>query len=112
MEVREREIRMYETPDDRCPFSEWMDALEAANKLDYGIIMNRIDRVARGTFGDCESVGDGVSELRIHEGPGYRVYFGNLANEIVILLVGGIKRTQEADIRTAKQYWRDLNAEP
>jgi putative addiction module killer protein len=66
-------------------------------------IMVRIDRLALGNPGDVEAVGDGVSELRIHHGPGYRVYFMRRGDEIVILLCGGDKSTQARDIRRARE---------
>ncbi|WP_066412293.1 type II toxin-antitoxin system RelE/ParE family toxin [Bordetella ansorpii] len=64
-------------------------------------IQVRIDRAEEGNFGDCEPVGEGVSEMRIHYGPGYRVYFTRRGSEIVILLAGGDKSTQSKDIKTA-----------
>ncbi len=64
-------------------------------------IQARIDRAEEGNFGDCSPVGDGVSEMRIHFGPGYRVYFSQRGLEIVILLAGGDKSTQAKDIKTA-----------
>lgn len=75
----------------------------------YGIILARIKRVEGGNLGDCEPVGEGVSELKIDVGPGYRVYFGQDGDEVV-LLYGGTKKTQDKDIKTAKEYWRDYNA--
>jgi putative addiction module killer protein len=71
--------------------------------------MTRLDRVERGNF-DHKSVGEGVQELIIDFGPGYRVSFGQDGPDFVILLIGGDKRTQPADIRAAKQYWRTYNA--
>lgn len=59
-----------------------------------------------GNFGDTKPVGEGVSELRINEGKGYRVYFGRKGKEIVLLLCGGDKSTQQSDIKLAKKYWR------
>jgi putative addiction module killer protein len=84
-----------------------MDSIEGEEI--YGIIMQRLDRVENGNFGNCHSVGGGVSELVIDVGPGYRVYFGQ-DDDLVILLNGGTKRTQTSDIRTAKRYWSDYNA--
>jgi len=72
------------------------------------VIASRLDRLAQGHAGDVESVGEGVSELRIHYGPGYRVYFQKRGNTIVVLLCGGDKRKQQADIERAVGYWRDI----
>ena len=69
-------------------------------------ILIRLDRLLLGNFGDTKSVGQGVSELRINEGKGYRLYYGREGNEIVILLCGGDKTTQQDDIWLAKKYWR------
>ena len=68
----------------------------------------RIDRAEGGNFGDCEPVGEGVSEMRIHYGPGYRVYFAQRGMEVVILLAGGDKSTQSRDIKTALEIARQL----
>lgn len=68
----------------------------------------RLRRAEDGNFGDCEPVGEGVSEMRIHHGPGYRVYFKRTGMEIVILLVGGDKSTQAKDIRKALKLAREL----
>ena len=67
----------------------------------------RIDRLAAGNAGDVKPVGDGISEIRIDQGPGYRVYFMQRGAVIVVLLCGGDKSTQEADIRTAKRIAQD-----
>ena len=67
----------------------------------------RINRIRLGNFGDCKSVGSGVSEFRIDYGPGYRVYFGRVGEKIVLLLCGGTKKNQEKDIKLAKEYWYD-----
>jgi len=108
VDAKPSEVQIFELADGTMPWSVWMDSLEGDPI--YGIILTRIDRVEKGLFGDCGPVGGGVNELRIHEGPGYRVYYGNLANEIVILLGGGTKKTQAADITAAKEYWRQFNA--
>lgn len=71
-------------------------------------IQARIDRAEEGNFGDCEPVGEGVSEMRIHHGPGYRVYFIKRGLEVVVLLAGGDKATQAKDIKTALKLAREL----
>jgi len=64
-------------------------------------ILSRLDSAALGNFGDCESVGEGVIEMRIHFGPGYRVYFTRRGTFVYVLLIGGDKSTQKRDIRRA-----------
>ena len=71
-------------------------------------IQARIDRAELGNFGDCEPVGEGVSEMRIHYGPGYRVYFAQRGVEVVILLAGGDKSSQSKDIKRALELARTL----
>ena len=66
-----------------------------------------MNRLRLGNFGDCAPVGDGVEELRIDFGPGYRVYFGREGTKVVILLCSGSKRTQRKDIATARKYWKE-----
>ena len=108
MEVQPRDIQRYSTPDGKVPFSEWLDSLrdlKAKFKID-----RRLDRVGTGNFGDYRSVGEGVYELRVNYGPGYRVYFGQVEETIVLLLIGGDKSTQEQDIRKAKTYWTDYRS--
>lgn len=71
-------------------------------------VQARIDRAEAGNFGDCEPVGEGVSEMRIHYGPGYRVYFTQRGHELVILLAGGDKSSQTKDIKAALDLARQL----
>ena len=71
------------------------------------IIASRLDRLSLGNTGDAEPIGEGVSELRIHYGPGYRIYFQKRGSAIVVLLCGGDKSTQAKDIRTAKLLARE-----
>jgi putative addiction module killer protein len=105
MEVQPRDIRRYITSDGRVPFGEWLDSLRDTKAKTN--INKRLDRVSLGNLGDYRSVGEGVCELRIDYGPGYRVYFGQIGSTIVLLLCGGNKSTQEQDIRRAIEYWTD-----
>jgi putative addiction module killer protein len=68
----------------------------------------RIDRAILGNFGDCEPIGEGVSEMKIHSGPGYRLYFTRIGTIVYLLLTGGDKSTQNKDIEDAKQLARNL----
>jgi|SRR5271163_4380010 len=74
-------------------------------------IASRLDRLAFGHTGDAEPVGQGISELRIHYGPGYRIYFQKRGNTIIVLLCGGNKSTQQKDIETAKRLAREWTPE-
>ena len=82
-------------------FDAWFYSLK--DKRAIARIQARIDRAEDGNFGDCSPVGKGVSEMLIHYGPGYRVYFVQRGIELVILLAGGNKSTQSKDIKTALQ---------
>jgi len=101
------EIRFYVTEDEHTPFTEWLDALR--DREARARIRTRLERVAMGNFGDHRSVGGGVMELRFTLGPGYRVYYGMDGKTIVLLLCGGDKSTQQADIRRAKTYWAEYS---
>ena len=85
-------------------FLKWLNKLK--DKIGKSLINERISRIEDGNFGDCYPIGDGISELRIHFGPGYRVYFMDTGKEIVILLCGGDKSTQQKDIEKAKKIAR------
>lgn len=87
-------------------FDAWFSGLK--DRMARIRIQARIDRAEDGSFGDCEPVGEGVSEMRIHYGPGYRIYFSQVGMEIVILLAGGDKATQAKDIRMALKLAREL----
>ena len=84
-------------------FTAWIDALKAETVR--GIIVARIKRLERGLMGDVASLGDGVSELRIHVGAGWRLYFTQRGTQIIVLLVGGSKRTQ-AKTSSGPRRWR------
>lgn len=87
-------------------YSEWIDGLQ--DHRGRARILARVERLASGHAGDMKPVGEGVSELRIDVGPGYRVYFKKVGTEMVILLAGGDKHSQAKDIRMAKQMARNL----
>ena len=87
-------------------FAQWHDGLRDVRAR--ARVQVRIERLAAGNAGDVEPVGEGVSELRIDYGAGYRVYFKRHGREVVILLAGGVKRTQSADIKTALRLARNL----
>ncbi len=98
-----KELRTYQTKTGKKPFIDWLESLK--DTIGRAQITNRLNRVALGYYGDCEPIGGGVYELRIHYGPGYRVYFSEQEKTIILLLVGGTKRTQKSDIKKAKQFW-------
>jgi putative addiction module killer protein len=87
-------------------FDAWLESLK--DKQTARRIQARIDRAEEGNFGDHKAVGEGVSEMRIHHGPGFRVYFTQRGFEIVILLAGGDKSSQSKDIETAHELARQL----
>jgi len=102
------ELRYYQTAAGGRPFVEWLERLN--DKQARTRIEARLARVAVGNFGDVEPVGEGVMELRIDWGPGYRVYSARLGQVVVLLLCGGDKRTQQKDINRAKGYFEDYKA--
>ena len=108
MEGRERDIKEYLTAAGKSPFSDWLDGLR--DRQARAIIRKRINRLRQGNLGDSKPVGDGVFELRIDFGPGYRSYFGQDGETIVVLLCGGDKSSQDADIKKAKEYWKDYRS--
>lgn len=105
MEAQPREIQNYLTREGRSPFQEWLNSLRDMKARVR--IEKRLERVSLGNLGDYRSLGEGVYELKIDYGPGYRIYFGQRGSTIVLLLCGGDKSTQEQDILRAKEYWRD-----
>lgn len=104
--MRQLILRNYVTPTGKTPFLEWLNKLnDPTTRLR---IRRRLDRIELGNFGDYKSVGDGVFELKLAFGSGYRIYFAEHSNIIVILLCAGDKSTQKKDIKTAKAYWLEL----
>lgn len=103
--MTETTVLHYQTAQGRRPFQEWVDSVKG--KAVKAAVAARINRVRTGTLGDWKAVGEGVFELRIDLGPGYRIYFGRDGKAVVILFTGGEKRSQDADIKMAKGYWKD-----
>jgi len=95
------------TFDETDPFSAWMKGLDVGAQ---GRISRRVDRARDGNFGDCNSVGDGVFELCLHFGPGYRLYFFQQGKGAYLLVHGGIKKTQVGDVKRAKALKRHEEA--
>jgi putative addiction module killer protein len=87
-------------------FTDWLKTL--GDRRARLLITSRLDRLSVGHWGDCAPVGDGVMELRLHFGPGYRIYIKRRREELIILLVGGSKRTQRRDIDRAMSLAREL----
>jgi putative addiction module killer protein len=100
------DIIHYTTEDGTDVYQEWVDALRD-NRARIAIL-RRVDRAGLGNFGDHKPCRDGVSELRLDIGPGYRVYYFQHGKTLVVLLCGGDKRTQDADINKAVAYKTDF----
>lgn len=95
----------YQREDGREPFTEWLGGLR--DKSAQARIRVRLRHVEAGNLGDCEPVGEGVIELRVHVGAGYRIYCGRHGAMVVLLLCGGDKDDQAADIKRAKALWSE-----
>jgi putative addiction module killer protein len=101
-----KEIRIYITPNGKQPFAEWLAGIK--DKVIEARIRRRLDQLSLGYYGDVKSLGEGISELRLQFGSGYRIYFGEIDNKIVLILYGGDKSTQSRDIQKAKGYWHEF----
>jgi putative addiction module killer protein len=101
------QIGVYVTAKGRSPFKDWVLGLRDA--LGQAAAYHRLDRLAQGNAGDFKRVG-AIYELRLFQGPGYRIYYGQDGPRLVVLLAGGDKSTQVRDIRLATEYWHDYQA--
>jgi putative addiction module killer protein len=99
------EVARYKQEDGTEPYTEWFRSLR--DSVAKANIAMRLHRIETGNLGDCKPVGDGVHELRVHVGPGYRIYCGLHGTSMVILLCGGDKGSQPKDIRYAKTLWAE-----
>jgi putative addiction module killer protein len=98
-------VEIYQDEHGNEPFTQWLTSIRDSRTR--ARIDNRLERVRKGNFGDHQSLGGGLFELRLHFGAGYRIYYGRLGEEVVVLLGGGSKRGQARDIQRAHQYWED-----
>lgn len=108
MRAEPQRVETYITEDGKRPFDEWLSDLtdrKAAARIEA-----RVARLRLGLLGDWKAVGGGVMELRVDAGPGYRIYFARVGRQIVLLLCGGSKGSQRADIKTAQEYLADYQA--
>ena len=94
----------YQDDAGKSPFSRWFNSLSTPAALK---VRTAIARIENGNFSNAAPVGQGVSECKVNFGPGYRIYFGNDGERLVILLGGGTKQRQNRDIERAKRYWAD-----
>jgi putative addiction module killer protein len=105
--VKPKQLIIYQTENDKEPFTEWFDELDSSIRIR---IRNRLDRMEEGHYGDYKSVGESVYELRFFFGSGYRIYFEEDGDKIVLLLCAGDKSSQVKDIAKAQTYWKDYEA--
>lgn len=98
-------LETYRAANGHHPFEDWHGSLKDGEARRR--ILIRLNRLAMGNPGDHKSVGGGVEELRFHFGPGYRVYYANIGNRLILLLAGGNKSSQDSDVRQAKNYLAD-----
>lgn len=103
--VQPKTLTVYQDANGNEPFTNWFNSLRDVQGRQR--IGTRLRRLEQGNYGDCQSIGEGISELRMFFGPGYRVYFGEEGDNIVLLLCGGDKSSQTQDIEAAKAYWKE-----
>jgi putative addiction module killer protein len=99
------EVRHYLNDEGKDVFLEWLKRLR--DPMAKVQVVKRVNRVEQGNFGDYKFCRDGVREMRIDVGAGYRVYYAQSGSQVILLLCGGDKRTQDADIERAVKYWQD-----
>lgn len=105
LEVITRNVLIFSDKNGYEPYTDWIDNLK--DKQNQQRIKARVRRLEQGNFGDHRPVGDNVSELRFFFGSGFRVYYAEDGEKIVLLLCGGDKQSQEKDIESAKTYWKE-----
>lgn len=106
--MKQRIIKIAQIENNKAPFVEWINSLDKVTKAR---IQSRLTRLLENNFGDCKKIDYEISELRLNFGPGYRIYYTEIDNIVVLLINGGDKSTQSKDIKKAKsilQEWRNL----
>ncbi len=106
--MAKKSVIIYQTASGKEPFRQWIKSLK--DKLTRARIQRRIEKMEDGHYGDYKSVGEGVYELRYFFGAGYRVYFAEDGETLILLLCGGDKSNQNKDIAKAQEYWKDYQA--
>ena len=99
-----KEVEIYTTKSGKKPFLDWFEKLDCKNQVK---ITARLERIEVGHYGDFKKLKDSINELRFFTGSGYRIYFAEESDKIIILLTGGDKSTQNKDIKTATVYYQE-----
>jgi putative addiction module killer protein len=103
MQIKQRRVEYYTALTGKQPAREWV--LSIKDMLKQAIIFKRIRQAGLGQLGNTRSLGSGVHELKINYGPGFRIYYGIHQDELILILAGGSKSTQQSDIKKAQAYW-------
>ncbi len=103
----EYKIEIYEKPNRKKPFDDWLEDQDISIRA---MLTAKLDRVSLGNFSNCEIVREGISEIKIDKGPGYRIYYNMAGVKMLLILCGGIKKTQRKDIEKAIEYLEDYKA--
>lgn len=109
MPIRPQQLEIFCRANGTEPFTRWLGGIAARHVR--ASVLDRLTRVEAGNFGDMRAVGDGVLELRVHLGPGYRVFLARDGPARVVVLLGGTKATQRRDIAQARLLWREYQRE-
>lgn len=108
-DARERQLQLYVDPSGRKPFNDWLEG-GIQDPVARSRLRTRLERVALGNFGQHRALCEGIVELKIDTGPGYRIYLGIAGETLVVLLCGGDKSSQSRDIERARRYWKDFRS--
>ncbi len=106
MDFHQKDVQYFVKADGRIPFKDWVKNCDAKVRT---IIYSRFTRLERGLLGDHKALGHKLYELRIHFGPGYRIYFGEDGPVMLLILCGGNKSSQNNDILKAQNFWADYH---